>query len=89
MQVSHGFIKTLNYYIPRRCKQNNSFCHYSKNLGEQYLNATAVWGVQTAGHDGENAVLVEVKVNGERKVIGNSYSRYEWAQKMNGKNFLY
>ena len=43
------------------------------------INATAVWGMnKTAGHEGENAALLEGEWRKNKLAI---HSRYEWVQK--------
>ncbi|MGN6615556.1 MAG: hypothetical protein ACTHJ5_00140 [Ilyomonas sp.] len=80
LQVSHGFIKNPELlHAGEDVNRTTASAIYSKELGNSAFNATGVWGVnKTAGHDGENAALVEAEWRENRLAI---HSRYEWAQK--------
>jgi len=81
LQVSHGFINNPEIlHGDEDVNRTTASAIYSKPVGNNgTVNATAVWGVnKTAGHDGENAVLVEGEWRRNRLAI---HSRYEWVQK--------
>ncbi len=81
LQVSHGFIKNPELlHAGEDVNRTTASAIYSKELGNNStFNATGVWGVnKTAGHDGENAALVEAEWRRSKLAI---HSRYEWAQK--------
>jgi hypothetical protein len=80
LQVSHGFVKSPELLHPEEdVNRTTASAIFSKKLGGSSINATALWGVnKTAGHDGENAALVEGEWRKEKLAV---YSRYEWVQK--------
>jgi len=81
MQISHGFIKQPELLHPGEdVKRTTASAIYSKEFRRNNMfNATAVWGVnKIAGHDGENAILVEGEWRKNKLAI---HSRYEWVQK--------
>ena len=81
LQVSHGFIKSPELLHPGEdINRTTASAIYSKPLANNStFNATAVWGMnKTAGHNGENAVLLEAEWRRNKLAI---HSRYEWVQK--------
>jgi hypothetical protein len=80
LQVSHGFVKSPELLHPEEdVNRTTASAIFSKKLGGSSINATALWGVnKTAGHDGENAALVEGEWRKEKLAV---YSRFEWVQK--------
>lgn len=80
LQVSHGFIKSPELLHPDEdVNRTTASAIFSKKLSGSSINATALWGMnKTAGHDGENAALIEGEWRRNKLVI---HSRYEWVQK--------
>jgi len=81
LQVSHGFIRNPELlHAGEDVNRTTASAIYSKPfVNNSILNATVVWGMnKTAGHSGENAVLVEAEWRRNKLAI---HSRYEWAQK--------
>lgn len=80
LQVSHGFIKSPELlHADEDVNRTTASAVYSKPLANSTLNATAVWGInKTAGHDWENAALVEGEWRKNKLAL---FSRYEWVQK--------
>ena len=81
LQVSHGFIKSPELLHPDEdVNRTTASAIYSKALPRNsIINATAVWGVnKTAGHNEENAVLVEGEWRKNKLAL---HGRYEWVQK--------
>jgi hypothetical protein len=80
LQVSHGFIKSPELLHPGEdINRTTASAIFSKKLIKSTINATAVWGMnKIAGHDGENAALVEAEWRKNKLSI---HSRYEWVQK--------
>lgn len=81
LQVSHGFINNPEIlHGDEDVNRTTASAIYSKPVGKNStVNATAVWGRnKTAGHDGENAALVEAEWRRNKLAL---YGRYEWAQK--------
>jgi hypothetical protein len=80
LQVSHGFVKSPESLHPEEdVNRTTASAIFSKKLTGSSINATALWGVnKTAGHDGENAALVEGEWRKEKLAV---YSRFEWVQK--------
>jgi hypothetical protein len=81
LQVSHGFIKSPELlHGDEDVSRTTASAIYSKSItGNNTINATAVWGVnKTAGHNGENAVLVEGEWRKNKLAL---HTRYEWVQK--------
>ncbi|MFX1705691.1 hypothetical protein PV783_17115 [Chitinophaga sp. CC14] len=80
-QVSHGYIKSPELLHPdedvNRTTASAIFSLPLKN--DSWVNVTTLWGLnKTAGHDGENAALVEGALRLKRAEV---YTRYEWVQK--------
>ena len=99
LQVSHGFVKSPEALHPDEdVNRTTASVIYSLPLmNNNWLNATALWGLnKTAGHDGENALLLEAAW---RLKKWEPYMRYEWVQKSSeelnlnegvyGKNILF
>ncbi|OQP61450.1 hypothetical protein A3860_05575 [Niastella vici] len=83
LQVSHGFTKSPEALHPDEdVKRTTASAIYSLPLNnDNWLNATALWGLnKTAGHDGENALLLEGAMGLHKVTL---YTRYEWVQKSN------
>ncbi|MGZ3975566.1 MAG: hypothetical protein ACXVMI_14955 [Flavisolibacter sp.] len=80
LQVSHGFIKSPELLHPDEdVNRTTASAIFSKKLSGSSINATALWGMnKTAGHEGENAALVEGEWRKNKLAI---YTRYEWVQK--------
>lgn len=81
LQASHGYIKSPEISHPGEdVNRTTASVVYSYHISrDKFLNATALWGLnKTAGHDGENAFLLEALLSLNRF---NVYSRYEWVQK--------
>lgn len=81
LQVSHGFIKSPELLHPvEDINRTTASAIYSLPLkNKSTFNATAVWGMnKSAGHDGENAVLVEGEWRKNKLAL---HTRYEWVQK--------
>ena len=81
LQASHGFIKNPELlHAGEDVNRTTASAIYSKALApKSTINATAVWGInKTAGHDAENAALVEGQWRKNRLAL---HTRYEWAQK--------
>jgi hypothetical protein len=81
LQVSHGFIKSPEALHPDEdINRTTASAIYSLPLmNNGTFNAAAVWGVnKTAGHDGENAFLIEGSWRKNKLAL---HSRYEWVQK--------
>lgn len=80
-QVSQGFVKSPEVTHPGDdVNRTTASIIYSYKFDEERLfNATVLWGLnKVAGHDGENAVLLEASYALRRL---NLYGRYEWIQK--------
>jgi hypothetical protein len=83
LQVSHGFVKSPEALHPDEdVNRTTASAVYSLPLqNNSWLNATALWGLnKTAGHDGENALLLEGSMGLNKLML---YTRYEWVQKSN------
>ena len=81
LQVSHGFVKIPEELHPDEdINRTTASAIYSLPFkNDNWLNATALWGVnKIAGHGGENALLLEGAL-GLKKIV--LYTRYEWVQK--------
>jgi hypothetical protein len=81
LQVSHGFVKSPELLHPDEdVHRTTASAIYSLPLQHNsWLNATALWGLnKTAGHDGENAALLEASLRLSKWEV---YTRYEWVQK--------
>ena len=81
LQVSHGFIKSPEALHPDEdINRTTASAIYSLPLmNNGTFNAAAVWGVnKTAGHDGENAFLIEGSWRKNKLAL---HSRYEGVQK--------
>jgi hypothetical protein len=81
LQVSHGFIKSPELLHPGEdVNRTTTSAIYTKPLANNStFNAAAVWGMnKTAGHNGENAVLLEAEWRRNKLAV---HSRYEWVQK--------
>jgi hypothetical protein len=81
LQVSHGFIKSPELLHPDEdVNRTTASAIYSLPLeNDNWVNATALWGVnKIAGHDGENAILLEASWRLRKWEL---YTRYEWVQK--------
>jgi len=81
LQVSRGFINNPEIlHGDEDVNRTTGSAIYSKPVGNNStVNATAVWGMnKTAGHDAENAALVEAEWRRNNLAI---HGRYEWAQK--------
>lgn len=81
LQVSHGWIKSPErLHGDEDVNRTIASAIYALPLGkDQNVNATALWGMnKTKGHDGENAVLIEVAYRLQKFSF---YTRYEWVQK--------
>lgn len=81
MQVSHGLIKEPEVLHPGEdVARTTASVQYSKRgYGETFTNLTALWGLnKTAGHAGENGVLLEASHQKRKTAV---YGRYEFVQK--------
>jgi hypothetical protein len=81
LQVSHGFIKGPESLHPTEdIRRTTASAIFSKELsGDGTFNSTLVWGLnKTAGHTGENAVLLEGLWRKNKLAL---YARCEWVQK--------
>jgi hypothetical protein len=80
LQVSHGAIKSPELLHPKEdVNRTTASVILSKKLMGSSLNATALWGMnKTAGHNNENAALIEGEWRKNKLAI---HSRYEWVQK--------
>jgi hypothetical protein len=80
LQASHGFIKEPETLHPEDVNRTTASVTYSsRGFGEEFFNATALWGMnKTKNHDAENGLLLEASYNINRTAV---YSRYEWVQK--------
>ena len=80
LQVSHSFVKSPELLHAHNVNRTTASGIYSKDLSNNStFNAAAVWGVnKIAGHEGENAVLLEGEWRKNKFAL---HSRYEWTQK--------
>lgn len=79
--TSQAFVKSPEVTHPGDdVNRTTASAVYSYNFSKKkLLNATALWGLnKTAGHDGENAFLLEASYALNKM---NIYTRYEWIQK--------
>lgn len=80
-QVSHGYIKSPELLHPdENVNRTTASAIFSLPLtNDRWINVTTLWGLnKTAGHDGENAVLLEGALRLKKAEV---YTRYEWVQK--------
>lgn len=80
-QVSHGYIKSPELLHPgENVNRTTASAIFSLPMQQDnWLNITTLWGLnKTAGHDGENAFLLEGALRMNRVEL---YTRYEWVQK--------
>jgi hypothetical protein len=81
LQVSHGFIKEPEVFHPGEDvnRTTASATYSSRGFGYQFINLTALWGMnKTAHHAAEHGALLEGSyVNRKLGLFG----RYEWVQK--------
>jgi hypothetical protein len=81
LQASHGVIKEPETLHPGEDvnRTTASVTYSSRGFGEEFFNATALWGMnKTKDHDAENGLLLEGSYNINRTAV---YGRYEWVQK--------
>jgi hypothetical protein len=81
LQASHGFIKEPESLHPGEDvnRTTASATYSSRGFGEEFFNATALWGMnKTKHHAAEHAALLEASYNIKRTAV---YGRYEWVQK--------
>ncbi|RYE29486.1 MAG: hypothetical protein EOP42_14280 [Sphingobacteriaceae bacterium] len=81
LEVSHGFIKSPELLHPdENVNRTIASAIYSKPFsGEQFLNVTALWGLNKyKNQDGENTALLEADYRLRKLDL---YTRYEWVQK--------
>lgn len=80
-QVSHGYIKSPELLHPdENVNRTAASAVFSLPLeNDHWVNVTTLWGLnKTAGHNGENAVLLEGALRLKKTEV---YTRYEWVQK--------
>jgi hypothetical protein len=80
-QVSHGYIKSPEELHPDEdINRTTASAIFSLPMNnDNWLNVTTLWGLnKTAGHDGENAFLLEGELRLKKTAM---YTRYEWVQK--------
>jgi hypothetical protein len=81
LQLSHGYIKSPEELHPdENVNRTTASAIYSLPLkNNSWLNWSALWGLnKTAGHEGENALLLESALRLKKLEL---YTRYEWVQK--------
>jgi hypothetical protein len=81
LQASHGFIKEPeSLHVGEDVNRTTASATYSsRGFGEEFFNATALWGMnKTKDHDAENGLLIEASYNIKKTAL---YTRYEWVQK--------
>lgn len=81
LEVSHGFIKSPEMLMPaENVNRTIASAIYSKPfVGEQFLNVTALWGLNKyKNQDGQNTALLEASYRLRKFEF---YTRYEWVQK--------
>lgn len=80
-QVSHGYIKSPELLHPdENVNRTTASAVFSLPMRrDRWLNVTTLWGLnKTAGHEGENAFLLEGALRMKKAEL---YTRYEWVQK--------
>ena len=80
-QASHGFIKSPELLHPDEdVNRTTASAIYSLPMrNDNWLNVTTLWGLnKTAGHEGENAFLLEGALRLKKAEV---FTRYEWVQK--------
>jgi hypothetical protein len=83
LQVSKAYVKSPEVLHGNEdVHRTTASAIYSVKMNNKSLfNATALWGInQSAGHDGENAFLLEASWRWKRLAL---HSRYEYVQKSN------
>lgn len=81
LEVSHGFIKSPELLHPQEnVNRTIASAIYSKAFaGEQFLNVTALWGLNKYKNQaGQNTALLEASYRLRKLEL---YTRYEWVQK--------
>lgn len=80
-QVSHGYVKSPEELHPdENVNRTTASAVFSLPMqNNNWFNVTTLWGLnKTAGHDGENAFLLEGALRLKKTEM---YTRYEWVQK--------
>lgn len=80
-QVSHAFIKEPESLHPgENVNRTTASATFStRGVGEEFINVTALWGMNKTEHHGaEHGALAEGSYNVRRTAV---YGRYEWVQK--------
>ncbi|NMH28166.1 hypothetical protein [Flavobacterium silvaticum] len=80
LQVSHGFLKSPEaLHLNEDVNRTTTSANYAKKLENGSFNAVALWGMnKSAGHDSENAALLEASWQKRKLAI---YGRYEFVEK--------